>query len=48
MRAGCKVGSAEIVLVDVGIAPSLWSRVGVDEWDASTFGAEFVVPLSRV
>ncbi|KAL8283252.1 hypothetical protein RQP46_006030 [Phenoliferia psychrophenolica] len=45
VRSGCGVGSAEVVLVDIGISPSLWPRVGVEEWDAATFGFDFVVAL---
>ncbi|KAK4705813.1 enhancer of mRNA-decapping protein 3, partial [Phenoliferia sp. Uapishka_3] len=45
VRSGCAVGLAEVVLVDIGFSPTLWSRVGVDDWDACTFGADFVVSL---
>ena len=45
LRSGCGIGSAEAVLVDIGISPTLWSRVGVEEWDAGTFGVDFVVAL---
>ncbi|KAM0756342.1 YjeF N-terminal domain-like protein [Meredithblackwellia eburnea MCA 4105] len=46
LRPGAATSGAEIVLVDMGISPSLWSRVGVDDWDWGTFGAEFVVELA--
>ena len=45
-RAGLGAGKEEVVVLDVGISPALWARVGVD-WDAGVFGGEYVVSLQR-
>lgn len=50
VRTGCGAPAtqAEIVLVDVGLFPSVWGRVGAEEWtEYGTFEGEFVVPLRR-
>lgn len=47
VRAGLGGGKEEVVLLDVGISPALWGRVGV-EWEAGVLGIDFVVPVQRV
>lgn len=47
LRAGILSSSnAEVHVIDIGIPPSIWNRIGVD-WDARTFGTEFTVQAQR-
>lgn len=36
-----------VILLDVGLPPALWARVGVDDWERDTHGLDFVSWLSR-
>lgn len=46
----CAVVAGEatsVVLLDVGVPPALWARVGVPDWEKDVFGLDFVVWLNR-
>lgn len=36
-----------VVLLDVGVPPGLWARVGVRDWEKDVYGLDFVVWLDR-
>lgn len=40
-------GGTRVVLLDVGVPPGLWARVGVQDWEKDVFGLDFVVWLNR-
>lgn len=46
-RTSTKEGG-QIWLLDVGIGPSVWARVGVEGWERTTFGREFSIECLRV